>query len=54
MVLNALSLVVDRFVGGKGPDGGAGGGMTGDWTCPNCRANVFASKAGLYWCTRAL
>ena len=42
-------------MGGKG--GGMGGGMgappdirPGDWTCPNCNANVFASKSECFRC----
>ena len=34
--------------GGYGGGGGGGGGgpppRDGDWTCPSCGANVFASK----------
>jgi len=39
--------------GGPGGPGGAGpGGNTrpGDWTCPSCRANVFASRSECFKC----
>jgi len=39
--------------GGMGGMGG-GGGMSdvrpGDWTCPGCGANVFASKMNCFRC----
>ncbi|KAJ1451536.1 hypothetical protein M885DRAFT_529427 [Pelagophyceae sp. CCMP2097] len=39
---------------GGGGYGGGGGGMheprPGDWTCPSCRANVFASKSNCFKC----
>lgn len=42
----------------RGPDAvggmGGGGGMSdvrpGDWTCPGCGANVFASKMNCFRC----
>jgi len=49
-------------VGGGGNGGGYGGGSfgggyngsgqvrEGDWTCPNCSANVFASKNNCFRC----
>jgi hypothetical protein len=30
--------------------GGGGGERLGDWTCPQCRANVFASKTECFKC----
>ena len=30
--------------------GADGGGRPGDWTCPRCSANVFASKSECYKC----
>jgi len=46
--------------GGGGKDGGKGGkdggkdsgkgGKAGDWTCPGCNANVFASKDSCFKC----
>eukprot|EP01062_Namystynia_karyoxenos_P011523 TRINITY_DN1412_c0_g1_i9.p1 TRINITY_DN1412_c0_g1~~TRINITY_DN1412_c0_g1_i9.p1 ORF type:complete len:290 (+),score=34.31 TRINITY_DN1412_c0_g1_i9:90-959(+) len=39
--------------GGRGRRGGGGGGYEsrpGDWTCPRCRANVFASKRSCFKC----
>ena len=44
-VLETLALSVDRFVGS-----GGGATMQGDWTCPSCRANVFASKTNCFSC----
>ena len=37
---------------GGGPMGGGGGAdvRPGDWTCPNCNANVFASKIACFRC----
>lgn len=37
---------------GGGGYGGGGGGDTrpGDWTCPTCSANVFASKSECFKC----
>mmetsp|Transcript_1896 Transcript_1896/g.5566 ORF Transcript_1896/g.5566 Transcript_1896/m.5566 type:complete len:153 (+) Transcript_1896:88-546(+) len=37
---------------GGGGYGGGGGGETrpGDWECPSCRANVFASKDACFKC----
>ena len=43
----------DRYGGGGGGSyGGGGGGETrpGDWECPSCRANVFASKDACFKC----
>merc|ERR1719230_2346785 len=34
--------------GGKG--GGGAGGKAGDWECPSCGANVFASKNACFKC----
>ena len=40
--------------GGGAPMGGGGGGggdiRPGDWTCPGCGANVFASKSSCFKC----
>ena len=38
--------------GGQGGGFGGGGGDTrpGDWTCPTCSANVFASKNECFKC----
>ena len=39
--------------GGGPPMGGGGGGgevRPGDWTCPGCGANVFASKSSCFKC----
>ena len=38
--------------GGGGYGGGGGGGdvRPGDWTCPSCSANVFASKTNCFKC----
>ena len=41
--------------GGGGYGGGGGGGKggdsrPGDWTCPGCNSNVFASKASCFRC----
>ena len=38
--------------GGGGYGGGGGGGdvRPGDWECPACGANVFASKMACYRC----
>ena len=40
--------------GGYGGGGGGYGGgpppRDGDWTCPNCSANVFASKRACFKC----
>ena len=36
---------------GGPPMGGPGGDVRpGDWTCPNCSANVFASKTACFRC----
>mmetsp|Transcript_48666 Transcript_48666/g.135005 ORF Transcript_48666/g.135005 Transcript_48666/m.135005 type:complete len:80 (-) Transcript_48666:537-776(-) len=36
---------------GGGMGGGGGGDVRpGDWTCPNCGANVFASKMSCFRC----
>lgn len=43
-VLDTLALQVDRFVGVTG------GGVQGDWQCPACGANVFASKDRCFAC----
>merc|ERR1719453_244095 len=39
-------------MGGPNMGGGGGGGNTrpGDWTCPGCNANVFASKNACFKC----
>jgi len=34
----------------KGGKGGDKGGKSGDWTCPGCSANVFASKDSCFKC----
>jgi hypothetical protein len=39
--------------GGGAPMGGGGGSgdvRPGDWTCPGCGANVFASKSSCFKC----
>eukprot|EP01062_Namystynia_karyoxenos_P011522 TRINITY_DN1412_c0_g1_i8.p2 TRINITY_DN1412_c0_g1~~TRINITY_DN1412_c0_g1_i8.p2 ORF type:complete len:123 (+),score=46.87 TRINITY_DN1412_c0_g1_i8:93-461(+) len=39
--------------GGGGWGGGGGGSYEsrpGDWTCPSCKANVFASKSACFKC----
>ena len=49
---------VQTFNPGAPPMGGMGGGgpppgrdvRPGDWTCPNCEANVFASKNTCFRC----
>ena len=39
------------MMGGMGMGGGGGGDVRpGDWTCPNCHGNVFASKNACYKC----
>eukprot|EP00932_Pfiesteria_piscicida_P012693 SRR837773.24100.p2 GENE.SRR837773.24100~~SRR837773.24100.p2 ORF type:complete len:144 (-),score=43.53 SRR837773.24100:65-496(-) len=42
------------YGGGGGYGGGKGGGKgdsrPGDWTCPDCGANVFASKDSCFKC----
>ena len=39
------------YGGGKGGGSGGGGDVRpGDWTCPNCGANVFASKNNCFRC----
>ena len=37
----------------SGPMGGGNGGdvRPGDWTCPSCGANVFASKLACFRCS---
>lgn len=35
---------------GKGGGGGRGETRPGDWTCPGCNANVFASKSSCFKC----
>ena len=36
---------------GGGYGGGGGGNVRpGDWTCPSCGANVFASKTNCFKC----
>jgi hypothetical protein len=35
--------------GGRG-GGGRGGGLPGDWTCPGCGVNCFASKGACFKC----
>ena len=36
--------------GGGGGYGGGGNVREGDWTCPSCSANVFASKNSCFRC----
>mmetsp|Transcript_156844 Transcript_156844/g.292681 ORF Transcript_156844/g.292681 Transcript_156844/m.292681 type:complete len:164 (-) Transcript_156844:87-578(-) len=48
----------DRGKGGKGDDKGKGkggkpGGKPGDWTCPSCGANNFASRSVCFKCGTA-
>ena len=43
------------YGGGYGGGGGGGGGgynnvRPGDWTCPSCQANCFASKTECFRC----
>ena len=40
------------YGGGPPMVGGGGGGEVrpGDWTCPGCGANVFASKSSCFKC----
>ena len=50
-VLDQLALQVDRFVGTQGGQGGQGAAQRGgDWACPRCGANVFASKSSCFSC----
>jgi len=35
---------------GGGMGGGGGDVRAGDWTCPSCNANVFASKTSCFRC----
>jgi len=37
-------------MGGGGGGGGGGDVRPGDWTCPGCGANVFASKSTCFKC----
>ena len=38
-------------MGGFGGGGGGGGDVRpGDWTCPSCGANCFASKSNCFRC----
>eukprot|EP01084_Bolivina_argentea_P056041 102619_1 len=36
--------------GGSYGGGGGGGGRPGDWSCPDCSANCFASKDSCFKC----
>jgi len=36
--------------GGKGGGKAKGDGRPGDWTCPGCQSNVFASKSSCFKC----
>ncbi|EOD31354.1 hypothetical protein EMIHUDRAFT_231934 [Emiliania huxleyi CCMP1516] len=36
--------------GGGGGGGGGGDTRPGDWTCPSCNSNVFASKSACFRC----
>ena len=50
----ATAAVVPHFQGGYEGSGGAGGGTDevhpGDWTCPGCGMNVFASQDTCFRC----
>ena len=39
-----------RIVVPRAERGGADGARPGDWACPKCNANVFASKTACYKC----
>ena len=47
-IVGLVAAVVAAAAGGGG--GGRGSTLPGDWTCPQCQTNVFASKMACFRC----